>query len=436
MSMNPCDIIRKKRFGGELSEMEIRAFVDGVVDGSFADYQASALLMAICINGMTDRETLALTLAMAKSGDTLDLSDIPGVKADKHSTGGVGDTTSLILVPLVAACGVKMAKMSGRGLGFTGGTLDKLESIPGMSISKDIVDFKQQVKNIGCAIIGQTAELAPADKALYALRDVTATVDCLPLVVSSILSKKLAAGCDVVVLDVKAGSGAIMDTPEKSRKLAEMMVRIGSLSGKRFSALITDMDQPLGNYIGNALEVEEAIDVLAGRTGGDLKTVALTLGAHILRNAGAAPDVQTGIRMLEAKIVSGEGLRTFGDMIEAQGGDRRVVEDTGLLPKAPHKVVLKAERDGYVVKMHTSDIGNAARLLGAGRERKTDVLDLSVGIVMNVRLGDAVKKDDLLATLHVGERSDRIGAYNLLKKSIVIGDEKPEAKPLIQAVVE
>ena len=436
MSMNPCDIIRKKRFGGELSEMEIRAFVDGVVDGSFADYQASALLMAVCINGMTDRETLALTLAMAKSGDTLDLSDIPGVKADKHSTGGVGDTTSLILVPLVAACGVKMAKMSGRGLGFTGGTLDKLESIPGMSISKDIVDFKWQVKNIGCAIIGQTAELAPADKALYALRDVTATVDCLPLVVSSILSKKLAAGCDVVVLDVKAGSGAIMDTPEKSRKLAEMMVRIGSLSGKRFSALITDMDQPLGNYIGNALEVEEAIDVLVGRTGGDLKTVALTLGAHILRNAGAAPDVQTGIRMLEAKIVSGEGLRTFGDMIEAQGGDRRVVEDTGLLPKAPHKVVLKAERDGYVVKMHTSDIGNAARLLGAGRERKTDVLDLSVGVVMNVRLGDAVKKGDLLATLHVGERSDRIGAYNLLKKSIVVGDEKPEAKPLIQAVVE
>ena len=436
MSMNPCDIIRKKRFGEELSEMEIRAFVDGIVDGSFADYQASALLMAICINGMTDRETLALTLAMAKSGDTLDLSDIPGVKADKHSTGGVGDTTSLILVPLVAACGVKMAKMSGRGLGFTGGTLDKLESIPGMSISKDIVDFKRQVKNIGCAIIGQTAELAPADKALYALRDVTATVDCLPLVVSSILSKKLAAGCDVVVLDVKAGSGAIMDTPEKSRKLAEMMVRIGSLSGKRFSALITDMDQPLGNYIGNALEVEEAIDVLAGRTGGDLKTVALTLGAHILRNAEAVPDVQTGIQMLEEKIASGEGLRTFGDMIEAQGGDRRVVEDTSLLPRAPHKVALKAERDGYVVKMHTSDIGNAARLLGAGRERKTDALDLSVGIVMNVRLGDAVKKGDLLATLHVGERSDRIGAYNLLKKSIVIGDEKPEAKPLIQAVVE
>ena len=436
MSMNPCDIIRKKRFGGELSELEIRAFVDGVVDGSFADYQISALLMAICINGMTDRETLALTLAMAKSGDTLDLSDVPGVKADKHSTGGVGDTTSLILVPLVAACGVKMAKMSGRGLGFTGGTLDKLESIPGMSISRDIDAFKRQVREVGCAIVGQTAELAPADKVLYALRDVTATVDCLPLVVSSILSKKLAAGCDVVVLDVKTGSGAIMDTPEKSRQLAQMMVRIGNLSGKRFSALITDMDQPLGNYIGNALEVEEAIDVLAGRTQGDLKTVALTLGAHILRNAGASGSVDEGIAMLEQKIASGEGLRMFGDMIAAQGGDRRVVEDTGLLPKAPRRVELRADRAGYVTRMHTSDIGNAAKLLGAGRERKTDALDLSVGIVMHKRLGDAVKRDDVLATLHVGEKSDRIGAYNLLKRSIEIGDAKPEPVPLIRDVVE
>ena len=436
MSMNPCDIIRKKRFGGELSELEIRAFVDGVVDGSFADYQISALLMAICIKGMTDRETLALTLAMAKSGDTLDLSDVPGVKADKHSTGGVGDTTSLILVPLVAACGVKMAKMSGRGLGFTGGTLDKLESIPGMSISRDIDAFKRQVREVGCAIVGQTAELAPADKVLYALRDVTATVDCLPLVVSSILSKKLAAGCDVVVLDVKTGSGAIMDTPEKSRQLAQMMVRIGNLSGKRFSALITDMDQPLGNYIGNALEVEEAIDVLAGRTQGDLKTVALTLGAHILRNAGAAGSVDEGIAMLEQKIASGEGLRVFGDMIAAQGGDRRVVEDTGLLPKAPRRVELRADRAGYVTRMHTSDIGNAAKLLGAGRERKTDALDLSVGIVMHKRLGDAVKRDDVLATLHVGEKSDRIGAYNLLKRSIEIGDAKPEPVPLIRDVVE
>lgn len=434
--MNPCDIIRKKRFGAELNEKEIRAFVDGVVDGSFADYQASALLMAICINGMTDRETLALTLAMAKSGDTLNLSDIDGVKADKHSTGGVGDTTSLILVPLVAACGVKMAKMSGRGLGFTGGTLDKLEAIPGMNVSLDVDAFKSQVRRVGCAIIGQTAELAPADKALYALRDVTATVDCLPLVVSSILSKKLAAGCDVVVLDVKTGSGAIMDTPEKSRQLAEMMVRIGKLSGKRFSALITDMDQPLGSYIGNALEVEEAIDVLAGRTEGDLKTVALTLGAHILRNAGAAADVAAGIRMLEDKLKSGEGLRKLGEMIQAQGGDPRVVTDTGLLPRAKALVDVPAEADGYVTKMHTAGIGEAAKLLGAGRTRKSDVLDLSVGVVMKKRLGDPVRRGEALCTMHVGDRSDRVAAYNLLRRSIEVGKAPVERPPLIQAVVE
>ena len=434
--MNPCDIIRKKRFGGELNEKEIRAFVSGVVDGSFADYQIAALLMAICINGMTDRETLALTLAMAKSGDTLDLSGIEGVKADKHSTGGVGDTTSLILVPLVACCGVKMAKMSGRGLGFTGGTLDKLESIPGLSIEKDIEGFKRQVNEVGCAIIGQTAELAPADKVLYALRDVTATVDCLPLVVSSILSKKLAAGCDVVVLDVKTGSGAIMDTYEKSRQLAEMMVRIGNLSGKRFSALITDMDQPLGNYIGNALEVEEAIEVLSGRVQGELKTVSLTLGAHILRNAGVVQDIDLGIAMLEEKIQSGEGLKKLSEMIAAQGGDPRVAFDTSLLPKAKHRVDVTADRAGYVTAMCTSDIGNAAKLLGAGREHKTDALDLSVGIVMKVRLGDAVKPGDVLCTLHVGEKSDKVGAYNLMKRSIRIGDEKPEPMPLIRAVVE
>ena len=434
--MNPCDIIRKKRFGGELNEREIRAFVNGVVDGSFADYQASALLMAICINGMTDRETLALTLAMAWSGDTLDLSDVAGVKADKHSTGGVGDTTSLILVPLVACCGVKMAKMSGRGLGFTGGTLDKLESIPGLSIEKDIEGFKRQVNEVGCAIIGQTAELAPADKVLYALRDVTATVDCLPLVVSSILSKKLAAGCDVVVLDVKTGSGAIMDTYEKSAKLAETMVRIGNMSGKRFSALITDMDQPLGNYIGNALEVEEAIEVLSGRAGGELKTVSLTLGAHILRNAGAVETVEDGIAMLEAKIQSGEGLKKFSEMIAAQGGDPRVAYDTSLLPKAKLLIDVTADRDGYVAGMNTGDIGNAAKLLGAGREHKTDVLDLSVGLVMKVRVGDRVKKGDVLCTLHAGDRSDRVAAYNLVRKSIRIGEQKPAPQPLIRAVVE
>ena len=434
--MNPCDIIRKKRMGQELTEMEIRAFVDGVVDGSFADYQISALLMAICINGMTDRETLALTLAMAKSGDTLDLSDIPGVKADKHSTGGVGDTTSLILVPLVAACGVKMAKMSGRGLGFTGGTLDKLESIPGMRIDLDNAAFRRQVTDVGCAIIGQTATLAPADKTLYALRDVTATVDSLPLVVSSILSKKLAAGCDVVVLDVKTGSGAIMDTYEKSLKLAQTMVRIGNLSGKRFSALITDMDQPLGNYVGNALEVEEAVDVLAGRTKGDLLEVSLTLGAHILRSAGKVDSVPAGMDMLRAKIENGEGLRKLAEMIAAQGGDPRVTEDTSLLPKAKAKVELRADEAGYVQSIRTSDVGNAAKRLGAGREHKTDPLDLSVGVVMHKRVGDPVRRGDVLCTLHVGEHSDRIGAYNLLRRAIRIGPEPVQKPALIRAVVE
>lgn len=326
--------------------------------------------------------------------------------------------------------------MSGRGLGFTGGTLDKLESIPGMSIEKDIEAFKRQVNEVGCAIIGQTAELAPADKVLYALRDVTATVDCLPLVVSSILSKKLAAGCDVVVLDVKTGSGAIMDTYEKSLQLAKTMVRIGNMSGKRFSALITDMDQPLGNYVGNALEVEEAIEVLSGRTGGDLKTVSLTLGAHILRNAGAVDTVEAGIALLDEKIRSGEGLKKFSEMIAAQGGDPRVPYDTGLLPKAKYRIDVTADKDGYVAAMRTGDIGNAAKLLGAGREHKTDVLDLSVGLVMKVRMGDRVRKGDVLCTLHAGDRSDRTGAYNLIRQAIAIGPEKPEVQPLIRAVIE
>jgi len=436
MTIKPSDILRKKRFGGELNEAEVRAFVKGATDGSWADYQLSALLMAIAIHGMTDRETLSLTLAMAKSGEALDLSDIPGVKADKHSTGGVGDTTSLILVPLTAACGLKVAKMSGRGLGFTGGTLDKLESIPGMNIDIGVGEFKDIVRRVGCAIVGQTHSLAPADKVLYALRDVTETVDCMPLVVSSILSKKLAAGCDVVVLDVKTGSGAIMDTFEKSEKLARDMVRIGNLSGRRFSALITDMDQPLGMYIGNALEVEEAIDVLAGRAGGPLLDDALALGAPMLRNAGIAPDVESAKRMLSEKIASGEGLLKFAEMIEAQGGDPRVCFDTALLPKARRRIDVPAARDGYVSAIRTSDIGSAAKLLGAGRERKEDALDLSVGIVMKKRIGDPVRRGDAVLTLNAGERSDVVGAMTLVNRAISISEEPVKAPALIHAVVE
>ncbi len=434
--LNPTEILRKKRFGEELTDEEIRAFANGVVDGSFTDYQAAALLMAVCINGMTDRETLALTMAMAESGDTLDLSDIPGVKVDKHSTGGVGDTTSLILVPLVAACGVKVAKMSGRGLGFTGGTLDKMESIPGLNTSIGADEFKDIVRRLGCAIIGQTAELAPADKVLYALRDVTSTVDCQPLIISSILSKKLAAGCDVVVLDVKVGSGAMMDTPEKAHQLAEAMVRIGNGSGRKFSALITDMDQPLGMYIGNALEVEEAIDVLAGRTGGRLRTVSLLLGAHILKNAGFAASVDEGLKIMEEKLASGEGLKKLAEMIAAQGGDARVAYDTSLLPKAEKLIDVPAPRAGYVAAITTSDIGEAAKMLGAGRTRKEDPIDPAVGIVMKKRIGDFVAAGEALCTLHANPGSNVEAAQALIARAIRLSED-PVAEPeLIHSVVE
>ena len=434
--MKPVDLIRKKRFGGELTEQEIRAFVKGVVDGEFADYQTAAMLMAICTMGMSDRETLALTLAMEKSGQTLSLSDVPGVKADKHSTGGVGDTTTLILTPLVAACGVKMAKMSGRGLGFTGGTLDKLESIPGMSVSMEIPEFKRQVAEIGCAVIGQSAELAPADKILYALRDVTGTVDSVPLIVSSILSKKLAAGCDVVVLDVKYGCGSNSGDSEEAKKLAEFMVRIGSLSGRRFSALVTGMEQPLGAYVGNALEVEEAIDVLAGRSAGDLKTVALELGAHILRNAGAARSVEEGRKKLTEKLESGEGLKKLAELIQAQGGDARVAYDTSLLPKAKERLQVRALKSGYLARVATDRIGDAAKLLGAGREKKTDVIDPAVGIVVKKRIGDRVEMGDVLCEVHANPASDTQGALALLNIAFVITADAPEIPPLIKYVVE
>ena len=433
--MKPVDIIRKKRFGETLNEQEIRYFINGVVTGEFEDYQSSALLMAICTMGMTDRETLALTVAMEKSGQTLDLSDIPGVKADKHSTGGVGDTTTLILVPLVACCGVKMAKMSGRGLGFTGGTLDKLESIPGMRTDLSIDQFKGQVADIGCAVIGQSAELAPADKALYSLRDVTGTVDSMPLIVSSILSKKLAAGCDVVVLDVKYGSGSLAGDAESARALAELMVRIGQMSGRKFSALVTDMDQPLGGYIGNALEVEEAIGILSGKVEGDLKTVSLELGAHILRNSGVTRDIATGVKMLDEKIKSGEGLKRLSEMIRAQGGNYEVVYDTSLLPKAQKIFNVRAMKEGFVSKIATDSIGNAAKLLGAGRQHKGDTIDPTVGVVIKKRIGDGVNVGDILCEVHANAASDVSGALGLLNNAFTIALQRPEKGALIKYVV-
>ncbi len=434
--MKPTDIIMKKRTGGELTREEIECFVRGAVDGSFADYQLSALLMAICIRGMTDRETVDLTMAMANSGDVLDLSEIPGVKVDKHSTGGVGDTTTLIVAPLVAACGVKVAKMSGRGLGFTGGTLDKLESIPGMRIDLSREEFISAVKKNGIAVIGQTGQLAPADKTLYALRDVTATVDCLPLICSSILSKKIAAGCDAVVLDVKAGSGAIMPTLEKSIELAETMVRIGSMTGRKFSALVTDMDQPLGMYVGNALEVTEAVLALRGEADGALLEVSLRLGAQILVSAGAARTQDEAMEMLRKKLESGEGLMKLKQMIASQGGDPRIADDLSLMPQAKAQIELRAPRAGYISSMTTSLIGYAAQSLGAGRIRKEDEIDPAVGLVMKKRIGDYVEEGECWCVLHVNPKSDVASAKKLMDQAVVISDEKPEARPLVYRMVE
>ena len=434
--MNILELLTKKRHGGELSREEIAFFVKGVTDGSIADYQTSAMLMAIAINGMTDRETVDLTMEMASSGDLLNLSAIPGIKCDKHSTGGVGDTTSLVLVPLVAACGVKVAKMSGRGLGFTGGTLDKMESIPGMSVQMDNDRFIKTVSESGLAIVGQSANLAPCDKVLYALRDVTSTVDVEPLIVSSILSKKIAAGADVIVLDVKMGSGAMMKTPEDSRRLAKAMVSIGNRTGRKFSALVTDMNQPLGRYVGNALEVEEAIDILSGRTEGDLKTVSLALGAQILRLAGRVSTAKEGLELLTEKLKSGEGLKKLQELIVNQGGDGRVAYDTSLLPKAEEKIEVAAEQDGYVSRIVTDDIGYAAKALGAGRTRKEDPIDPAVGLVMNVRLGDYVKKGQSLVTLHVNGGRGLTEAKQKVLSAIELAAEKPALPTLIYEEIE
>ena len=434
--MNIIDLLTKKRFGKELTQEEIRYFVKGVTTGEIAEYQASAMLMAICINGMTADETLYLTMEMAASGDMLDLSAINGIKCDKHSTGGVGDTTSLVLVPLVAACGVKVAKMSGRGLGFTGGTLDKLESVPGLSVSMDADTFIDTVNDVGLAIIGQTKSLAPADKVLYSLRDVTATVDCLPLVTSSILSKKIASGADVIVLDVKTGSGAVMDTYEKSVELAKTMVDIGNRTGRKFSALVTDMNQPLGNYVGNALEVYEAIEILSGRVEGDLKNVALALGAHILRLSGVKDTYDECLQLMNEKLESGEGLKKLSELFKAQGGDERVPYHPELLPQAPERKDVFLSKGGYIKSIQTDKIGYAAKALGAGRDKKEDEIDLSVGLVMKKRVGDRIEPGEAFVTMHISSISDVNRAEQLIMDSVTLSDTPVDAPELIRGVIE
>lgn len=428
-------ILEKKKSGLALTDGEIADWVHGVYEGSVPDYQSAALLMAIRLNGMTADETTALTMEMARTGGMADLSEIKGVKVDKHSTGGVGDLTSLVAVPLAAACGVPVAKMSGRGLGHTGGTLDKLWSIKGMTTELSMDQFIGQVKDIGCAIIGQTGELAPVDKVLYSLRDVTATVDSLPLIVSSILSKKIAAGCDAILLDVKAGSGALMPTLEESIHLAREMVRIGNRAGRRTMALVTDMDEPLGHNIGNALEVVEAIDILTGKDEGRACQLCKEVASRMvmLSFGSTAQDARAQV---SGALASGAGLQKLADMITRQGGDASVLTDVSKLPTAKENVVLRAQSAGFISSLQAHDLGLAANALGAGRANKDDVIDPAVGIVLHKRVGDRIEIDEPIMTLHVNNRANLEHSMELARRAVRIADQPPTQIPLIYEIIE
>ena len=429
------DIIRKKRDGLALSEKEIQWFIDSYVKGEIPDYQASALCMAIYFRGMNVEETTALTFAIRDSGDKLKFNNINGLRVDKHSTGGVGDKTSLVVTPIVATLGVKVAKMSGRGLGHTGGTVDKLEAIPGFKTDLPTEEFEDIVNRVGIAIVGQNATLAPADKLLYALRDVTATVDSLPLIVSSIMSKKLAADDDCVVLDVKTGSGSFMKTKEQSRELAQWMVAIGKAAGKRMRALITDMDRPLGHAIGNSLEVVEAIETLMGNGPEDLTELSIALASHMLviSDRGSYEECEKNVRRV---IASGEALMTFANMVEAQGGNKEWILHPELFPKAPYELEVKAEANGYITGVNTEGYGTASLLLGAGRNTKEDKIDFAAGISLVKKTGDKVEKGDVIAVLYTSDKSRLEAAAKRLIDATFIGDNKPEDAPLIYDIVE
>ena len=429
------DLIAKKRDGGELSTEEIKYMIEGYVRGEIADYQMSAMCMAILFRGMSDQETLDLTMAMMHSGEVVDLSAIEGVKADKHSTGGVGDKTSLILCPMVAACGLRIAKMSGRGLGHTGGTLDKLESFPGYNISIGEERFIENVNRCGIALIGQTADIVPADKKLYALRDVTGTVPSIPLIVSSIMSKKLASGADVIVLDVKCGSGAFMKTEEDARELARGLTRIGRLAGKKCAAVITDMDQPLGRAVGNALEVKEAISVLKGETKGDLLELCLTLGSCMLTEAGFCPDIESAREKLLATIESGAALDKLAELVEAQDGDKRAVYDTSLLPMAPVQLEAVSEVSGFLSHIECEKVGLISMHLGGGRATKESEIDLSVGLVLHKKVGDRVEQGESLGTIHATTREKAEEAARLLRACCTFSEEPVERPAFIKAII-
>ena len=428
--MRMYDIIKKKRDSGELSREEIDFFIKGYVDGSIPDYQASALCMAIFYTGMTEKETADLTLAMAASGDTVDLSRFKNLTADKHSTGGVGDKTTLIVAPICASLGCIMAKMSGRGLGHTGGTIDKLESIEGFNTALSPEEFFAQVEKTGIAVVGQTGNLTPADKKLYALRDVTATVDSMPLIASSIMSKKLAAGAHTIVLDVKYGSGAFMKTPEEAEALAREMVKIGKTCGRNTAAVITNMNRPLGNNIGNSLEVREAIDVLNGNGPEDLKEVCLTLATQIIALSKKISENEAR-KLTEDALNSGKALNKFKEWIVSQGAKN----EEPVFPEATHKHEIKSPVDGYIIKTDAEKIGISAVILGAGREKKDDTIDMSAGIILNKKTGDKVNKGDVIATLYSCNENSFTSSEEMFLSALEFSDAVPQSEALVYKII-
>lgn len=434
--MRMYDIIMKKRNGYELTEEEIRFFVEGYTKGEIPDYQASALMMAVYFQKMTEAETHALTVCMAQSGEMLDLSGIKGIKVDKHSTGGVGDKTSIALTPMVAACGLPVAKMSGRGLGHTGGTIDKLECFPGFCTDMETEQFVKNVNDIGIAIMGQTKNLAPADKKLYALRDVTATVDNISLIASSIMSKKLAAGADAIVLDVKTGSGAFMKTEEDAVLLAEEMVRIGNGAGRETIAVVSDMDKPLGNAVGNALEVKEAIDTLCGKGPEDFTELCMTLGSLMLIAGKKAADESEAVKMLKTVIEDGSALKKLAEFVKAQGGDPEAVFCPEILPKASLIFPVYAAREGYITHMECDKIGMVSLILGGGRVTKESQINPAVGIVLEKKTGDYVKQGDILAWLHADDEEKAKEAAACFTSAYSFGNVQPKKTALIKCIIK
>lgn len=434
--MHMVDIIRKKRDGGALSDAEIDAVVRGCTDGSIPDYQLSALMMAICFQGMTARETARLTRAMAHSGDTVDLSGVDGVTVDKHSTGGVGDKTSLVIVPIAASCGVKVAKMSGRGLGHTGGTVDKMESIPGMRTAIGREEFLSIVNRVGCAVIGQSGNLCPADKKLYALRDVTGTVESIPLIASSIMSKKIAAGSDRILLDVKTGSGAFMKTQADAEALAREMVEIGRQVGRRTVALITDMDRPLGRAVGNALEIIEVCETLRGQGPADLTAMCLELAANMIYLGEKAGTIEAARAMAQNAVESGAAFRKLCEMVEAQGGDSAYLRDTARFRLSPVQRIVRAPQSGCIVRADAEQIGRASVLLGAGRETKESAIDFGAGIVLHKNKGDRVEAGEAIATLYADSAEKCAEAEKRLHAAFTFGAEPPAEQPLVLKRIE